>query len=135
MTYNEIIDTLKDGKKITKLNSLFIIIDEKKGKILEVEYIYTNPQFNCMFAKLKNGTEENYNLSILDVYWNHDDIIEYEELEEVDFKTAFKAYQNDKEVKSFASGRYYKKNNRWNLVYHTEEKEIDGKWGIVKEGE
>ena len=137
MNYNEIIDALKDGKKLTRLNNPLIFINDEKGKILEVEYIFANSQFNRMFAKLKNGKVEDYNFDILDVYWNCEDIVEYEELEEVDFITAFKAYKNYKEVKSFVSERYYKKNNhnRWNMEYHTEEKEIDGKWGIVKEGE
>lgn len=55
---------------------------ERKGVVLEsltisgysdgiskkIEYVYANPQMNRLFAHLEDGTEEDYDWSILDIY-------------------------------------------------------------------
>lgn len=46
-----------------------------KVKYTVIEYIYTNPQFNRMFAHLEDGRNVDYDLSFMDIFWNH--FIEY----------------------------------------------------------
>lgn len=132
MTYDEIIQALRDGKKLTKENGYLKYTNVLTYRTHNVDYIYTNPQFNRLLAKLKNGKVVDYNLCILDVYWN--EIVEYEELIEVDFAEAFKAYKEYKTVKSMVSGKYYEKgNNTWHIENHAKNEEIEGKWAIIKQ--
>lgn len=39
-------------------------------KWTNVEYIYTNPQFNRMFALLEDGRKVDYELSFMQMFWN-----------------------------------------------------------------
>lgn len=81
----EIHQLLKEGKKIKCSNKLFYIEDfndKKSGfsssqniKRTEIDYIYTNPQYNRMFARLVDGRIEDYDIAYMDLFW--DEFTEY----------------------------------------------------------
>lgn len=77
----ELSKLLRSGEKVAPTGTLYHVEDfnnfERDGfsssdniKRTKVVYIYTNPQFNRMFALLQDGRKLDYNLSFMDMFWN-----------------------------------------------------------------
>lgn len=56
--HNVTLDTLK-------------IVGYSDGICKRIEYVYANPQMNRLFAHLEDGTEEDYKLSIIDLWGSY----------------------------------------------------------------
>lgn len=84
--FKEVSELLQNGKRVTMENRPIRYSEDYNDpnvkswsstnvKHTAIEYIYTNPQFNRMFAHLEDGRDVDYNLSLMDIFWNK--FIEY----------------------------------------------------------
>ena len=79
--FTDIVKLLRNRKRVTTKEHKLIYSedfndpnsgchDSAKVKHTLIEYIYTNPQFNRMFAKLEDGRVVDYDLPFMRIIWN-----------------------------------------------------------------
>lgn len=84
--FKEVSELLQNGKRVMMENRPMRYSEDFNDpnvkswsstnvKHTKIEYIYTNPQFNRMFARLEDGRNVDYKLSFMDIFWNK--FIEY----------------------------------------------------------
>lgn len=99
----------------------------KTSKSTEIEYVFVNPQFNRMFAKLVDGRTVDYDISFMDMCWRS-----YEEWESPAMKLEDKVLgiiqtEKEKNQRAYDAGAYSYQSLPHPQAFTVEELEIIAK--------